>query len=174
MEKLLAAGARINLRSLPLHAISSVIHYSRRHQQKKQSQRNLTRLGYKSPLFFACEFRAWTCVKTLLECGADPHWRDPFSNRNLTPALLAYRKNPDTLQLFVEYGTGATKETRWVLSEILAAAILQDDMGSIEFLIKKYPDLLEYESSGIWSLPLIQASRLDKVPIVQALLIAGI
>jgi hypothetical protein len=108
------------------------------------------------------------------------------------------------LRLFVSKGAGSTDETRWVLSEVLAAAILQDDVQTISFLVcdivffflydhfhfffccfvtheknivkKKigtYPDLMYRESSGMWSLPLHQASRLNKFSLVQQLLQLG-
>lgn len=77
------------------------------------------------------------------------------------------------LQLFVKKGAGSTRSTRWVLSEVLAVAILQDDLTTIEFLISTYRDLLDRESSGMWSLPLIQAARLNKVTILQLLLDLG-
>lgn len=77
------------------------------------------------------------------------------------------------LQLFVRKGSGSTKATRWVLSEVLAAAILQDDLNSIQFLVSSYKDLLERENSGMWSLPLLQAARLNKAPVLKLLLDLG-
>lgn len=174
LEMFLTHGACLNARVLPPeYTIPLRVHESRRQQQKKMSQRGLTRLGYKSSLFLACELNAWRCVPVLLDHGADPHWTDPFSHRNVTPTLLAYRKNPQMLQLFVAKGAGGSRSTRWVLSEVLAAAILQGDLDTVRFLVRSYRDLLERDSRGMWSLPLIQASRLNKVEVVEELLILG-
>lgn len=79
----------------------------------------------------------------------------------------------EMLQLFVKKGAGSTRGTRWVLSEVLAAAILQDDLTTIQFLVSTYKDLLERESSGMWSLPIIQAAKLNKVRTLQLLLDLG-
>ncbi|XP_053992252.1 ankyrin-1-like isoform X2 [Hylaeus volcanicus] len=173
LELFLACGATVNVRMLNQNIIPPLIQLSKRQQQKKRTVKGLARLGYKSPLFVACELQAWRCVSVLLNHKADPHWRDPFSYRNVTPTLLAYRKNSAMLRLFVLKGAGSTEETRWVLSEVLAAAILQDDVQTISFLIGTYPDLMYRESSGMWSLPLHQASRLNKIALVQRLLQLG-
>lgn len=98
LEKLIAAGAKINIRALPPGVIPPLIQVSRRQQEKKQPKAGITRLSYKSPLFYACEVNARSCIEALLDAGADPHWRDPFSNRNVTPTLLAYRKDPRKFQ----------------------------------------------------------------------------
>lgn len=93
LETLIAAGAKINVRALPQGVIPPLILMSRQQQEKKQSKLGMSRLGSKSPLFYACEVGAKSCIETLLSAGADPNWTDPFSNRTVTPTLLAYRKN---------------------------------------------------------------------------------
>lgn len=157
LEDLLAHGASINVRMLPQdYATPSCVQNVHWRYEKAVYKRGRTRLGYKSALFIACEFSAWRCVPVLLNHGADPHWTDPFSRRNVTPTLLAYKKNPsktllcenrinffffwcsEMLDLFIAKGAGGTDKTRWVLSEVLAAAVLQDDFETVRWLVRPF------------------------------------
>ncbi|KAK2196526.1 bifunctional Ankyrin repeat-containing domain superfamily/Ankyrin repeat/Leucine-rich repeat domain superfamily [Babesia duncani] len=125
--------------------------------------------NYKSPLYIACTSGLVDAILLLLKHGANPNW---CFHRRSSPTLVAYQSNPQLLETFLKYGAGTPKDKRWVLVEVMGCAAARGDLESIELLIKRYPELIESEHE-IWSRPLIQASRLGNVSLVQLLLEYG-
>nr|PVC51275.1 ankyrin repeat containing protein [Theileria orientalis] len=121
---------------------------------------------YKSPLYVACEHYNLPIIKLLLEKGADPNWK--YKHRS-TPTLLGYQQDPKVLNLFLDFGAGETSDKRWVLVQVLACAIVKDDLDTVELLVTRFPDLVEREHE-IWSKPLIAVCKLNKIKIVEMLL----
>ncbi|UKK02814.1 ankyrin repeat containing protein [Theileria orientalis] len=125
---------------------------------------------YKSPLYVACEHYNLPIIKLLLEKGADPNWK--YKHRS-TPTLLGYQQDPKVLNLFLDFGAGETSDKRWVLVQVLACAIVKDDLETVELLVTRFPDLVEREHE-IWSKPLIAVCKLNKIKIVEMLLRKGV
>eukprot|EP00923_Selenidium_pygospionis_P000254 GHVN01000543.1.p1 GENE.GHVN01000543.1~~GHVN01000543.1.p1 ORF type:complete len:1121 (+),score=133.92 GHVN01000543.1:7336-10698(+) len=124
---------------------------------------------YKSPLFVACvnSTKSPAVVLSLLQRGADPNWA--LLNTRTTPTLVVYHNSPELLPDFLKAGAGATESTRWVLSEVLSAAINKGDCQTVYLLVETYPDLIG-RCHPLWSAPHVQAACSGQVQILRYLL----
>ncbi|ANQ08998.1 Uncharacterized protein PCOAH_00034130 [Plasmodium coatneyi] len=120
---------------------------------------------YKSPLYLACENNISEIIQLLLENKANPNW---CYHNKFTPILLAYNLNKAWVNHFIDAGAGEKPCDRHILTEVLSCAIFKNDLSTVQLLLKKYPQLLQKEHN-LWSLPFIQASKLERVNILKYL-----
>ncbi|KJP85761.1 hypothetical protein AK88_04577 [Plasmodium fragile] len=120
---------------------------------------------YKSPLYLACENNISEIIQLLLENKANPNW---CYHNKFTPILLAYNLNKAWVNHFIDAGAGEKPCDRHILTEVLSCAIFKNDLSTVQLLLKKYPQLLQKEHN-LWSLPFIQASKLERLNILKYL-----
>lgn len=120
---------------------------------------------YKSPLYLACENNISEIIQLLLENKADPNWT--YHNK-FTPIMLAYNLNKAWVNHFLDAGAGEKLCDRHILTEVLSCAIFKNDLITVQLLLKKYPQLLQ-KGHKLWSLPFIQAAKLERLNIMKFL-----
>ncbi|CRH00867.1 ankyrin-repeat protein, putative [Plasmodium relictum] len=120
---------------------------------------------YKSPLYLACENNISEIIQLLLENKADPNW---CYHNKFTPILLAYNLNKAWVNHFIDAGAGERLCDRHILTEVLSCAIFKNDLATVQLLLKKYPQLLQ-KGHNLWSLPFIQAAKLERLNILKYL-----
>ncbi|ETW53064.1 hypothetical protein PFUGPA_04690 [Plasmodium falciparum Palo Alto/Uganda] len=120
---------------------------------------------YKSPLYLACENNISEIIQLLLENKANPNW---CYHNKFTPILLAYNLNKAWVNHFIDAGAGEKPCDRHILTEVLSCAIFKNDLSTVQLLLKKYPQLIQ-KGHNLWSLPFIQAAKLERLNILKYL-----
>ncbi|SCN61259.1 conserved Plasmodium protein, unknown function [Plasmodium chabaudi adami] len=120
---------------------------------------------YKSPLYLACENNISEIIQLLLEKKANPNW---CYHNKFTPILLAYNLNKAWVNHFLDAGAGEKACDRHILTELISCAIFKKDLSTVQLLLKKYPQLLQ-KGHKLWSLPFIQAAKLERLNILKYL-----